>query len=140
MNNKKSSPIAHRNGSPKFSVMPNGCWNWIGFLDRNGYGICGRGVNNEKYAHRAVYRYFRGTIPKGMTLDHLCRNRSCVNPDHLEPVTLKENVRRSPRTRLTPEIVKEILSSPLGLTVLGKKYKVTKQAIYLVRKGLIWAD
>jgi len=45
-------------------------------------------------AHRAVYESERGPIPEGMTLDHLCRNRGCVNPDHLEPVTNRENILR----------------------------------------------
>lgn len=67
----------------------DGCWLWTGGLSKNGYG----NYWNEG-AHRTVYKSLMGDIPKGMQLDHLCRNRSCVNPNHLEVVTCKENILR----------------------------------------------
>lgn len=70
-----------------------GCWIWRGRPDKNGYGhlkINGRGVK----AHRYGYELLVGPIPDGMQLDHLCRNRLCVNPTHLEPVTSRENTLR----------------------------------------------
>ena len=75
---------------------PNtGCWLWIGFLNPSGYGILNlRGRPTR--AHRLSYEVHRGPIPPGLQLDHLCRVRCCVNPDHLEPVTNAENARRSP--------------------------------------------
>lgn len=70
---------------------PNtGCWLWLGSLDRGGYGKLASGA----IAHRVVYEQHKGPIPEGRQLDHLCRQRSCVNPDHLEPVTRRENVIR----------------------------------------------
>lgn len=69
------------------------CWLWIGTTTLEGYGK----YSVEKktvLAHRFAYELLRGKIPKGLTLDHLCRNRNCVNPNHLEPVTQKENVLR----------------------------------------------
>ena len=68
-------------------------WQWLGSANQDGYGnawINGRLVR----AHRAVYESVRGPIPEGLTLDHLCGVRDCVNPAHLEPVSLRENILR----------------------------------------------
>ena len=73
------------------------CWDWLGGKS-NGYGrfwVEGRLVQ----AHRWAYETMVGPIPEGLTLDHLCRVRYCVNPSHLEPVTLGENIRRSFRKK-----------------------------------------
>lgn len=66
----------------------------MGGKDR-GYGQFWDGTKTVR-AHRFSYELARGKIPEGLDLDHLCRNRACVRPDHLEPVTDKENVHRSP--------------------------------------------
>lgn len=69
------------------------CWNWTARLTTSGYGhfyIDG----GKKHAHRVSYEMERGPIPDGMQIDHLCRNRKCVRPSHLEVVTLQENIRR----------------------------------------------
>ena len=68
------------------------CWNWKSYT-HNGYGEFDVKKKTRR-AHRISYTLLRGEIPAGMTLDHLCRNRACVNPDHLEPVPLKENTAR----------------------------------------------
>jgi hypothetical protein len=76
------------------------CWLWTGAKTRDGYGQL-RSRGQGKYAHRVAYELTRGDIPAGLELDHLCRNPSCVNPDHLEPVTHRENLMRgdSPSAR-----------------------------------------
>lgn len=71
-------------------VVPGGgCWTWTGAFNPNGYGIF-----NRTYAHRYSYELHRGPIPAGLHIDHLCRNRMCVNPDHLEPVDNRTNILR----------------------------------------------
>lgn len=73
----------------------DGCWDWQGEIDANGYGRY-RGVSGVAYvyAHRLAYVLWNGPIPSGLHIDHLCRNRRCVNPKHLQAVTFVENVRR----------------------------------------------
>lgn len=80
----------------KFHVVEPGCWEWHGAKDQNGYGCFGVGRRSEGVvrAHRWAYQHWVGTIPDGLVLDHLCRNPSCVNPDHLEAVTEQENILR----------------------------------------------
>ena len=69
------------------------CWEWTGTHSGMGYGRFL--LDGKKYlAHRMSYILYRGKIPEGLVLDHLCRNPSCVNPDHLEAVTNKENINR----------------------------------------------
>lgn len=78
------------------SGHPSGCWIWTGARIRTGYGRF-HDVNIRKvvYAHRWSYERFVGQIPDGLQIDHLCKNTSCVNPQHLEPVTCRENLMRS---------------------------------------------
>lgn len=78
----------------------SGCWLWDGHLGRNGYGSI-HVDRRPRYAHRVVWELERGPIPAGLTLDHLCRVRRCVNPDHLEPVSSAENIRRAFERRET---------------------------------------
>lgn len=89
----------------KFVVSPNGCWHWQRYIDRDGYGRFAIAANDVWYAHRAVYVAIRGPI-SGETLDHECHtadltcpggpclHRRCVNPWHVEPVTVRVNVLR----------------------------------------------
>lgn len=69
-----------------------GCWEWIGAKGADGYGKFA--IEGFISAHRAAYTLLVGPIPDGLEIDHLCRNRACVNPDHLEPVSRSENIRR----------------------------------------------
>lgn len=69
------------------------CWEWLGWRDKDGYGKYSPYKVGLR-AHRYSYETFIGDIPDGYVIDHLCRNTSCVNPEHLEPVTNKENLYR----------------------------------------------
>lgn len=73
----------------------NGCWVWQG-ARTYGYGVVGLGRRGEGTAqtHRALWQLAIGPVPDGLHLDHICRNRACANPMHLEPVTQQENIRR----------------------------------------------
>lgn len=77
-----------------YEVMPNGCWRFLGGQYPSGYGRATfRG--KKGYAHRLMYRLLVGPIPAGMTIDHLCVYRLCVNPSHMEVFTHGENARRA---------------------------------------------
>jgi hypothetical protein len=70
-----------------------GCWLWSGLLNRKGYGVI-KDKDKTVYVHRFTFERAKGAIPDGLEIDHLCRVRSCCNPDHLEAVTHLENIRR----------------------------------------------
>lgn len=70
------------------------CWFWLGTTNEDGYGFI-RLDGKTLAAHRVYYEHYVGPIPEGLEIDHLCKNRSCVRPEHLEPVTHLENIRRS---------------------------------------------
>lgn len=70
------------------------CWEWQGHRLVNGYGQCRGNDGNRILAHRLAYEMLRAEIPQGLDLDHLCHNRACVNPWHLEPVTASANTQR----------------------------------------------
>ena len=77
----------------------DGCWLWTGWKNDRGYGNFEVDSTRTVKAHRFAYEVLVGPIPDGLTLDHLCRNPSCVNPEHLEPVTLRENIMRAKKNQ-----------------------------------------
>lgn len=74
------------------------CWEWTGALNSYGYGTVTRTIEGKRrqlMAHRVAHEIAVGPIPAGLTIDHLCRNKRCVRPDHLEPVTARDNILRA---------------------------------------------
>jgi len=96
MRGPKAKPVAERFAS-KIAPGKNGCIEWQAGTNSVGYGVFHPNTttgNKREYAHRWAYEQRFGAIPDGLHLDHLCRNTLCVNPDHLEPVTPRENILR----------------------------------------------
>lgn len=92
-NGPKPKPLDERIKA-SIKVDENGCWRWQLYVRSNGYGQIGVPGVGIRYAHRISYETFVGPIPEGLTIDHLCRVRDCVNPEHLDPVTTRENLVR----------------------------------------------
>jgi hypothetical protein len=90
---RKQTPSAHDKFWSGVDRTGNGCWEWRGRLNNSGYGFVYFDGKSQA-AHRVAYALTRGPIAEGFELDHRCRNRACCNPDHLEPVTREENMRR----------------------------------------------
>jgi Holliday junction resolvase len=126
-------------GMPDYIEDPaTGCWLWQkGTVD--GYGRCRRG-DQIVMAHRWYYEQAQGPIPEGLELDHLCRVRACVNPDHLEPVTREENIRRTTITKLTREDVLAIRAALGTAQSIADQFGVSKPWVCKLRKGVGWGD
>lgn len=132
-------------GKEEYVVDPDtGCWNWQFSKHPQGYGKrYVYGSLASEFAHVAYYREKYGDIPAGMDLDHLCRNESCVNPDHLELVTHAENCRRGRATKLTWAEVNEMrdLYETKGWrgADLARRYHVTPTQVSNILKYRQWA-
>jgi hypothetical protein len=118
------------------------CLDWLGPKAEGGYGRWRIGPDSKVPAHRISYEKKNGPIGQGMELDHLCRNPSCVNPDHLEPVTHRENVRRGKSAKLTGDQVAEIRSRYTGergeQSSLAREYGVSFSTIHYIVHGKAW--
>jgi hypothetical protein len=114
---------------PRWKVnKETGCWEWLGAKQR-GYGVLRKSGKNI-LAHRHAYVEKKGPIPKGMFLDHICRNPACMNVNHLEVVTPAENVRRGNSAKLTLDQVLYIRESrDIHRAILAKKFGVEKDTI-----------
>ncbi len=115
---------------------PNGCLDWTGSLMKNGYGSF-RVNGKTVYAHRFAVELSGRGIPKGMHVDHLCRRKCCVNPDHLEVVSCQMNVQRGSLTPLDAETVAEIKSRFRTSGLSGRAFGRAFASEYGVRPGTL---
>lgn len=129
-------PFNHR-----YKIDPKtGCWNWTDYVRASGYATFtiwfSEFHSKTYYAHIFSYNKYKGEVPKGKVLDHLCRNRRCINPEHLEPVTRKENNRRG--LNMKYDISTRIKAQELyktgnyTLKTLGKLLGISKSAIQVI--------
>jgi len=115
------------------------CWIWQLSLSADGYArrhVAGRTVS----VHRYLYEQRFGPIPAGASLDHLCRVRGCVNPEHLEPVTHPTNVRRGNNAKLSAEQRAYAFASPLSSPKVAAELGVHRSTILKLRRGETWAN
>lgn len=144
---------AKKIGGPDYEVKDCGyktpCWVWLKGAGsaRYGlrYGVARRpGEKTPISAQRYVWEKIRGPVPPGTDLDHLCRNTLCCNPDHIEPVSHRENVRRGKNTQLTIEIAREIrrIRKEEGLLYkdIAAKFGITPSYAQMIGIGRKWPD
>ena len=151
MRNKK--PIEDRLWSKVERAGDTACWNFTGNLNK-GYGVIKVGkCQKQILAARAAYECTNGTLPEGYEVDHLCRNRLCCNPKHLEAVTHSENMKRvwdrGARTgalcgagnagaKLTREEVDAIAKDQRSTYALASVYGVSRTTISRARRGITY--
>lgn len=105
--------------------QPSCCWEWTGRVDGRGYGHWSLAAVGGLRAHRVAYTLLVGAIPDGLVIDHVCRNVRCVNPDHLAPVTPRENALRG--------FAPMVRQSRIGECVAG--HQLTPENTYLKPSG-----
>jgi len=124
---------------------PEDCWSWLGSINKKtGYGK--KQLNGKTLlAHRWVYEMLRGPIPRGMVINHKCRNTKCVNPHHLEVVTQAENCRHGNGSKLNIDQAREIKEAKSSRRWgdgrrLAERYGVTSALIHDIWNGRAWKD
>lgn len=143
----KEDSMKHK--GPRFIIDEStGCWNWALSLDDKGYGRTSDRGRSLK-AHRVVYEEMRGPIPDGLVIDHLCNNPKCVNPDHLEPVTLQANSargslkeRRKVPATSTPDYVTQIrtIGTSMSQRNIAEMFGIGQRTVCDILKGYTWKE
>lgn len=114
------------------------CWVWQLYRDKNGYGRLSVNEVGTSLAHVVYWVRANGPTPDQRELDHLCRNTGCVRPEHLEPVTHAENLRRARGTKLTAEMVAEIRAGDTPTAELARRWGISVHTLYGAKYGKTW--
>jgi len=134
--------------SPEYLIEDRGyktlCFIWQHGLDKHGYGVTSKKTGGRpRRAHRIIYERMKGPIPPGLDLDHLCRVRACVNPDHLDPVTKAVNTQRGLLAKLTPGMViqiRQLRTSGKRICEIERMFPVSYAVIRNVCNGVAWKN
>jgi hypothetical protein len=135
----------------KVRVQKDGCWVWTGLRHPKGYGQF-NAAGQSKYAHRYFYEFLNGHVPEGFELHHVCRNKSCVRPDHLECVTHGENIRKAAeagvwngerngnarRTNTEVMVVKALSAMGIPATIIAEHLNIPLRSVYAIVSEGVW--
>jgi len=117
------------------------CWIWSYGVNGNGYGIVKCKTTKKMLdAHKFMFELLKRKVPANCELDHTCKNKLCVNPEHLEPVSHAENCRRGKQTKLTKKNVKAIrtLAGKLTQREIAHMFGVSRACIGYILQGKRW--
>jgi hypothetical protein len=132
----------NRRKTVRYVEVPTGhltpCWMWQLAKNRKGYGMCWDPSGKTVLAHRFYYEGEHGPIPADLQLDHLCHVPGCVRPEHLEPVTAAENVRRGRATKLGADDIRWIRTSNEKQMVLARRFGVDQSHISRIKNNHTW--
>lgn len=125
----------------KYLVLPNGCWEWQAAKDKDGYGVAWNGESVR--AHRLYYSNFVREIRSTEVIDHLCRNRACVNPSHLEAVNVATNTQRGENAKISAQsvlIIRDLYKKGMKQLDLASNFGLTQSGISLIVNNKTWIN
>lgn len=132
-----------RQHGPLYLIDIKGCWIWQRHKLKGGYGVWRINGYKSTLAHRVMFQLIKKiTIPDNKELDHLCRKRDCVNPDHLEIVTREINQRRGLKSKLTEDQVREIrfIGDSKKQREIAIKFNVSQRLIWNILHNKTWVN